>query len=160
MLLIVISPLDIFRRSVHDDFFLNINQIMLDIVAVAAPLNEWAERRRNYDQAPYVSKHLKSAHFAVRAWNAFYDWLLGISNKSIRFQQEEGRVSMVTWERRRRECMGTVDKLLRLLGDVEMDEGARGVLDMQNGLRKQWKADGMVGSREAERMGWIWGIRI
>ena len=76
----------------------------------------------------------------------------------VKEQEEEGLVKRATLERRRKESMTTVDQLLKLLGDVEMDEGVRGILDMQNGLRKEWKADGRVGRREAEKMGWTWGI--
>lgn len=77
----------------------------------------------------------------------------------VRSQQEEfGKVRRATWERRRRECIDVRQRLLRLLSDIEMDEGSEGILDMQKGLRRRWKDDGMVGTREAERMGWVWGV--
>ena len=63
-----------------------------------------------------------------------------------------------TWEKRRRVSMDIVDKLLRLLADVEMDEGISGILNMQNVLRKQWKVDGMIEYEEAEKLGWVCGI--
>ncbi|KAL6715138.1 hypothetical protein ACLMJK_007401 [Lecanora helva] len=154
---------EVFRITVHDDFFINLNQIMHDIVAISRPLGVWTESRRHHrfqSHALHIFKHLRTAHLIVGAWNNFYDWLVGVSNKSIQYQREEGRVSIVTWERRRRECMETVERLLRLVGDVEIDEGARGVLEMQDALRRQWRADGMVGRKEAENLGWVWGVRI
>lgn len=90
----------------------------------------------------------------------FFDWKLGPSEKMVREQRGEGKVRKATWERRRKECGDTVGTLLRLVGDVEMDEGVKGVLDMQNELRCVWKSDGRVGRREAESMGWVWDIRL
>jgi len=78
-----------------------------------------------------------------------------------RYQQEEhGLVRRATWEWRRRKSVEVVGRLLGLLADVEMDEGREGILDMQKGLRRRWREEGMIGVREAERRGWVCGVGL
>lgn len=150
-------------RSTHEEFFTNINQIIVDVAEVARLLDTWSfnRSRKPTPQAFQIQKTLRAAYQVRETWIEYFDWKLDVFDPMVRYQQEEGgRVRRTMWEWRRKESMEVVGRLLGLLADVEMDEGREGILDMQKGLRRRWREDGLVGVREAERRGWVCGVEV
>lgn len=163
---------DIFIPSTHEEFFVNINQLIVDIAEVARPLGTWSlTHNRNHnretssssssDQAFQIQKTLHAAYHIRETWIEYFDWKLDVSDPMVRVQQdEEGRVRMSTRVARVRRGKGVVAGLLGVLRDVEMDEGREGILDMQRGLRRRWRGDGKVGVEEGEGRGWVFGVGV
>ncbi len=148
----------LFKKNVHDMFFNDINYIIIDVVETTVPLNRWVRNRRNEDFTNCLYDVLDIAQLVVRSWNKLHDFLYN-SDGSTYLQQREGKVGMGTWAARRKESMDTVERLLRFLGDPQMESSARGIMELQDGLRRQWRNDGEVERQEAERMGWVRGLR-
>ena len=108
---------------------------------IGGPLSDWARSTVNRSHAIYMLDHLRTTRMILDLWNSFYKWLHGTSDREIRQEREKATANSRPWERRRMEAVETVEEMLRLLGDVKLDDGIRGVLDMQNKLRKQWRTE-------------------
>lgn len=123
---------------------------MYGISDVARLLQSWTHQCGSDDAAQYLDDHLDTARMVNRVWKPFYEWIMNVSYNAVTHRREVEEVSVVNLQRRRKKSLATVAKLLWLVGEVEMREGVKGVLDMQDGLQEQWKEDGQVGREEAE----------